>query len=327
MLACERFDRKHREIIQRKTIDETDIQILRDLREEIRKSFHAAIRKEEKTLPTDRSVIQNLQISKQIEMERTRSLLEECQKKCGRSIHPIYQNQNLPTRIISTFAHRKICKLAVLNCLSPSHKIAAVGATLYWKTEISLADIQDDLIEFEFEMDEQNTVILDFARRCPNVTSLQLQGFDSLENATLMTLATLYPHLTHLNIEECCQITDVALIMLAKCCPKLVSINLECCYEITDKSILQLAASCRRLRIIKLNYCRFLTDASIMALAENRPSLQRLEFECCPLITDNSILTLAHRCRRLTTLRCHSLIKPETITFLKNHYPHLEVKV
>ena len=130
-----------------------------------------------------------------------------------------------------------------------------------------------------------DALVIALSKRCPQLSSLNLDGRGHITDAGMIALAEGCPQLSSLKLGECTSITDAGVIALSRGCPELSSLDLIWCYRITDKCVIALSKGCPQLSSLNLDGCHEITDAAVIALAEGCPKLRSLDLMGCEQIT------------------------------------------
>jgi hypothetical protein len=187
--------------------------------------------------------------------------------------------------------------------------------------------------------------LMSFFRTGAQWESLNLTGYDYLNDAMLAKLSTGSPRLRNLNLAYCSDISDVgvrslaancrelenlvlwgcygltndAVGALAASCPRIQHLNLRCCRKITDEGLMVIAKGFSSMQTLNFTYCKTITDAGVFHLAEKFPTLSRISFAYCVEISDTSVRHLARWCPQLEALdltNCN--ISDESLVYIAN---------
>jgi hypothetical protein len=171
------------------------------------------------------------------------------------------------------------------------------------------------------------TTLLQFFKCGSQFESLNLTGYDCVNDAALSKLATSAPMLKSINLAYCADITDAGILALAKNCTHLEEVILWACYEVTDDCIRSLGVHCPRIRKLNLRCCRRITDEGLQLIGQLFPRMESLNFTYCNKITDAGVQHLAVGLRSLRQFSlgyCGANITDVCVKYLARHCRELE---
>ncbi|KAK9508837.1 hypothetical protein O3M35_006298 [Rhynocoris fuscipes] len=156
-------------------------------------------------------------------------------------------------------------------------------------------------------MTDKGVVML--ARRCPELTHVQLHGCSAITDTALFELVTRATNLHHLDITGCVKIScvsvtpgpepprrlllqyldltdcsavdDGGLRVIVRNCPQLVYLYLRRCIKITDAGIKFVPSFCSGLRELSVSDCIQVTDFGLYELAKLGATLRYLSVAKC----------------------------------------------
>jgi len=146
-----------------------------------------------------------------------------------------------------------------------------------------------------------DTSVMEVARQCSNLQSLNLGYCENVTDASVMEVARRCSNLQTLDLNSCRNITDASVMEVARGCLNLKTFLAP--GSITDASLLEVARRCSNLQTLNLFCCHNITDVSLLEVAKGCSNLQSLNLSNCQgNITDASVLEVARRCSNLQTL-------------------------
>lgn len=190
------------------------------------------------------------------------------------------------------------------------------------------------------------------ARRCPNITHLQIQFSTTVSNQCLFDFVSKCTNLQHLDITGCNQITsinltagletprklllqyvdltdcasinDAGLKTIVKNCPLLIYLYLRRCIQITDAGVKLLPKFCIALKELSVSDCSYVTDFGMYELAKLGATLRYLSVAKSK-VSDVGLKYLARRCYKLRYLNSRGCeaISDDSITILARSCPRL----
>lgn len=131
----------------------------------------------------------------------------------------------------------------------------------------------------------------------PALKTLIIAGSKVLDDSLLLQVARRCPNLEVLDLRACDAVTDYGIHALGRACRHLRSVNLgrkKRGHLITDHSVCTLIAHNRRLHTVGLAGCH-VSDRSVWELAvHGGGALQRLLLNNCPYVSDRSLPVILH---------------------------------
>ncbi|KAL1122910.1 hypothetical protein AAG570_003235 [Ranatra chinensis] len=191
------------------------------------------------------------------------------------------------------------------------------------------------------------------ARRCPDLTHLQLHACPNITNNALFELATRCTNLHHLDLTGCVQIScisvtpgpepprrlllqyldltdcsavdDGGLRVIVRNCPQLVYLYLRRCTKITDAGIKFVPSFCSTLRELSVSDCCEVTDFGLYELAKLGATLRYLSVAKCCRVSDAGLKVIARRCYKLRYLNARGCeaVSDDAISVLARSCPRL----
>ncbi|KAJ8953283.1 hypothetical protein NQ318_015865 [Aromia moschata] len=171
--------------------------------------------------------------------------------------------------------------------------------------------------------------LLLLARRCPELTHLQLQGCTNVTNNALMCKDILYKckcwsgaprrlQLQYLDLTDCVAIQDSGLRVIVRNCPQLAYLYLRRCVQITDAGLKFVPSFCSGLRELSVSDCSNLTDFGLYELAKLGATLRYLSVAKCDQVSDAGLKVIARKCYKLRYLNARGCeaVSDDAITVL-----------
>ncbi|XP_014278552.1 F-box/LRR-repeat protein 7 [Halyomorpha halys] len=195
--------------------------------------------------------------------------------------------------------------------------------------------------------------ILMMARRCPELTWLQVHGCSAITDSALFELVTRAVNLHHLDITGCIQIScvsvtpgpepprrlllqyldltdcnavdDGGLRVIVRNCPQLVYLYLRRCTKITDAGIKFVPSFCSGLRELSVSDCTQVTDFGLYELAKLGATLRYLSVAKCVRVSDAGLKVIARRCYKLRYLNARGCeaVSDDALTVIARSCPRL----
>lgn len=195
--------------------------------------------------------------------------------------------------------------------------------------------------------------LLMMARRCPELSWLQLQGCSAITDSALFELVTRAVSLHHLDITGCVQIScvsvtpgpepprrlllqyldltdcsavdDGGLRVIVRNCPQLVYLYLRRCTKITDAGIKFVPSFCSGLRELSVSDCTQVTDFGLYELAKLGATLRYLSVAKCVGVSDAGLKVIARRCYKLRYLNARGCeaVSDDALTVIARSCPRL----
>ncbi|XP_044269488.1 F-box/LRR-repeat protein 7 [Tribolium madens] len=187
--------------------------------------------------------------------------------------------------------------------------------------------------------------LLMLARRCPELTHLQLIGCTVTNNA-LFELVTRCANLQHLDVTGCVKIScisinpgpdssrrlqvqyldltdcsglqDSGLRVIVHNCPQLTHLYLRRCVQITDAGLKFVPSFCTDLKELSVSDCVNITDFGLYELGKLGPVLRYLSVAKCHQVSDAGLKVIARRCYKLRYLNARGCeaVSDDAIIFL-----------
>jgi len=157
-----------------------------------------------------------------------------------------------------------------------------------------------------------DTVILELARHCPGLTSLDISSIPlqwgwvgngirrcGITDAGITEFAIHLSNLQELNISYC-EITNIGITAIARSCNSLLVLDISY-NDVNDIGITEVARHCFKLQTFNIRECRNITDTSLTEIATHlASSLLDINVQGCNKITNAGIIALARQCSSLT---------------------------
>ncbi|XP_017784274.1 PREDICTED: F-box/LRR-repeat protein 7 [Nicrophorus vespilloides] len=188
--------------------------------------------------------------------------------------------------------------------------------------------------------------LLLLARRCPELTHLQIQGCPAVSNNAIYEIVTRCSNLQHLDITGCVQLScltpisgpdppkrlqlqyldftdcpslqDNGLRIIVRNCPQLAYLYLRRCIQITDAGLKFVPSFCSGLRELSVSDCSNITDFGLYELAKLGAILRYLSVAKCDQVSDAGLKVVARRCYKLRYLNARGCeaVSDDAITVL-----------
>lgn len=195
--------------------------------------------------------------------------------------------------------------------------------------------------------------LLMLARRCPELSWLQLHGCAAITDSALFELVTRAVSLHHLDLTGCVQIScvsvtpgpepprrlllqyldltdcsavdDGGLRVIVRNCPQLVYLYLRRCIKITDAGIKFVPSFCSGLRELSVSDCAQVTDFGLYELAKLGATLRYLSVAKCTRVSDAGLKVIARRCYKLRYLNARGCeaVSDDALTVISRSCPRL----
>ncbi|CAG9855149.1 unnamed protein product [Phyllotreta striolata] len=178
------------------------------------------------------------------------------------------------------------------------------------------------------KLSEKSLLLL--ARRCPELTHLQLHACTNLTNSIIHEIVTRCTNLQHLDITGCTKIScinitndiqstrklqlqyldlsdcvalqDNGLLIIVRNSPLLSYLYLRRCVEITDAGLKYVPSFCSGLRELSVSDCSNITDFGLYELAKLGATLRYLSVAKCDQVSDAGLKVIAKKCYKLRYL-------------------------
>ncbi|KAL1493344.1 hypothetical protein ABEB36_011416 [Hypothenemus hampei] len=188
--------------------------------------------------------------------------------------------------------------------------------------------------------------LLLLAKRCPELSDLQLHGCTNITNNALFEIATRCTNLQHLDVTGCVKIScisinsisdanrrmqlqyldltdcvivqDGGLRIIVQNCPQLAYLYLRRCVQITDAGLKYVPSFCSGLRELSVSDCSNVTDFGLYELAKLGPTLRYLSVAKCDQVSDAGLKVIARKCYKLRYLNARGCeaVSDDAITVL-----------
>uniref|UniRef100_A0A146LBE7 F-box/LRR-repeat protein 7 n=2 Tax=Lygus hesperus TaxID=30085 RepID=A0A146LBE7_LYGHE len=195
--------------------------------------------------------------------------------------------------------------------------------------------------------------LLMLARRCPELTNVQLHGCSAVSDSALFELVTRATNLNHLDLTGCVKIscvsvtpgpepprrlllqyldlTDCAAVddgglrVIVRNCPQLVYLYLRRCTKITDAGIKFIPSFCSGLRELSVSDCMQVTDFGLYELAKLGATLRYLSVAKCVRVSDAGLKVIARRCYKLRYLNARGCeaVSDDSLSVVARSCPRL----
>jgi hypothetical protein len=160
------------------------------------------------------------------------------------------------------------------------------------------------IINFNNVDSMNDAVLMEFAKRCNNITGMSLNGCTEITDDSLsMIFVASKTRLLEVSLSDCHQVSDTSINVLSQHCSKLSYVRLTGCSQVTDMSLSNLVIQCPLVEYLFLARCS-ITDETIMKAVYNakKTNLKFLDLAYCEKIHIKYLMELINQSKNLVSI-------------------------